>query len=307
MKAKKPFKKRFIRLLIIFGILFFVMLGLRLLYGYKYSELRVQQSGDQEVFSSFGDVKKNYASEKMELKEMSVKMPSPSQSEGSIEMPNEAKYEKTATLRSKTSQFEKDETNTRSQISRFKAVIQYEKKTGNKGNRELRLLIGVTPERFDFLYTALQKIGQIKSNEVVKVDKTNDYRKLMAEKASYERILNSLNELKSKNGNIQEYISLHDKIFEIESQMQDIGVRLGDFNTEDQFCTIKLSLLEGIKEKTTNSFWIRLKVAFEWTAIYYLLLLLAFAAISLTAFLIIVSSDKIVDMREKMMARRKQK
>jgi hypothetical protein len=306
MKSQKPFKKRFWKLVFLLAALFFVMLGLRILYGYMYSEIRNTKTDEQEVFSSFGEVKKNYASEKSSYSKES-KADYVEQNQGkSDESSSEAKYEKTATLKSKTTQFDKDEASIRKVVKEFKAAIQYEKKSGNKGNRELRLLIGVTPELFDSCYVAVQKIGSIKFNEVVKVDKTNDYRTLMAQKESYEKILASLNELKTKSGEIKDYISLHDKILEIETSMQNIGVKLGDYKSEEQFCTIKFSLLEGTAEIKTDSFWLRLQIALKWTMIYYTLLICSMAGIALAAYLMLLIIDKVTVLKERWMPRNKQ-
>lgn len=79
---------------------------------------------------------------------------------------------------------------------------------GNKGNRELHLSIGVNPKKFDSFYEALQKNGNIQATEVTKTDKTNKYKELNAQKASLEKTLVSLNELKSKGGSIENYITL---------------------------------------------------------------------------------------------------
>lgn len=288
-------KKRFRKAIIVLAALFVVLFSLRLLYGYLYSDLKPGNSNSSESFSDFGDVKKNYASEKYESK----KEPDPSGESIPNDAVSDAKYEKTATLKTKTSDFESDEKKIRTQITNFKGIIQYEKKSGNKGNREIKLLIGVAPEKFDSLYTSLLKIGQIRFNEVVKVDKTNDYRRLMAEKESFEKILKSLNELKSKSGTITDYIGLHDKILEIENNMQDIGVRLGDFKSEEQFCTIKLSILEGVQNKISNTFWIRFKIAFEWTLIYYCLFVCSLAGILIAAWFLALVTEKIVSIKGK--------
>nr|GFD12335.1 hypothetical protein [Tanacetum cinerariifolium] len=100
--------------------------------------------------------------------------------------------------------------------------------------------------------------------EITKVDKTNEYRQLNAKKVSIEKTLASLNELKSKGGQISDFVSLNDKILEIEEKLQELGVELGNFDAENEFCTVKFSLYEGATEKSI-SFIHRLKVALEWT------------------------------------------
>lgn len=283
-------------------IMFVLMLALRLLYGYLFSELKTP-TPENEVFSQFEDSRKNYATEKSS-KEYESKDISTDNADFKVEEQRALEpqniYDKTATIKSKSNQFDKDEASLRSEVENAGAVIQYEKKTGNKSERELRMLIGVVPERFDSFYVAIQKIGSIRFNEVVKVDKTKEYRTLLAEKQSYERILASLNELKSKSGNIEEYISLHDKILEIEQNLQSIGVNLGDFNSEEQFCTVRFSLLEGTAvKKTGNQFWLRLTIALRWTVQYYAIVVCTLAGIAFFAFFLLLLIDKIVDLTKK--------
>jgi uncharacterized protein YfcZ (UPF0381/DUF406 family) len=100
----------------------------------------------------------------------------------------------------------------------------------------------------------------IRSTEITKIDKTNEYRQLNAKKASLEKTLASLQELKSKTGVIDDFISLNYKILEIETQMQELGVELGNFDAENEFCTIKFSLYEGAAAKSLN-FIERFKIA----------------------------------------------
>lgn len=72
------------------------------------------------------------------------------------------KYEKTASIKTKTSEFEKDEKLVKVKSKSFNAVIQYEQNLGQTGNRQIHLLIGVNPNLFDSLYNELKKIGVLK-------------------------------------------------------------------------------------------------------------------------------------------------
>ena len=110
------------------------------------------------------------------------------------------KFEKTASIKSKSSEFEADEKDIKEKTKAYNAVIQYEQNLGQKGNRQIHLLIGVNPEKFDAFYVDIQKIGVIKATEITKVDKTNEYRQLNAKKMSIAKTLQSLNDLKSKGG-----------------------------------------------------------------------------------------------------------
>jgi hypothetical protein len=132
----------------------------------------------------------------------------------------------------------------------------------------------------------------VRSTEITKTDKTNEYRKLNAKKASLDKTLASLNELKSRSGAIADYIALHDKILEIETQLQELGVELGDFDSENEFCTVKFSLYEGATEKKMP-FTKRLKISIEWTIKYYAVVVFTFLMLSITLFIFIFIIDKL--------------
>ncbi len=156
----------------------------------------------------------------------------------------------------------------------------------------MHLLIGINPARFDSFHTTIQHIGTIKSTTIIKIDKTNEYRTLNAKKASLEKTLLSLNELKSRNGQIGDYVSLHDKILAIETQMQELGVELGNFDTENEFCTVKFSLYEGATEKGISLFS-RIKTALEWTIRYYAMLVFALSVVLVSIFVLLLIAEKL--------------
>ncbi len=282
------FKTKFGRGLGIFIGLFFLLFFLRLAYGYYEVDTNFANDFSQDFFSSKGDLRKNYASEKFY-----EKAPLP---QGDIQQKvsyaNQQKYEKTASIKSKTANFEEDEKQIRQLSKGLQAIIQYEQNMGNKGSKELHLLVGVNPEKFDEAYSQIQKIGVIKATEITKVDKTNEYRNLNAQKASLEKTLQSLNELKSKGGQIADFVSLHDKILEIETQLQTLGVELGNFDTENEFCSIKFSLYEGITEKKI-SLAHRIKVALEWTIQYFALLVFIFLCMAVCTFVLLLVIEKL--------------
>ncbi len=281
---KHTFKQRFWKYGKWFGGLFFVMLIFRLMYGYVSTELTFGDDDySRDFFSSVDNLRKNYASEKKFQKQDVGQQASFASSQ---------KYEKTATVKSKSSHFEKDVKNIKITTGNFEGIIQYEQNTGNKGNQEIHLLIGISPEKFDSFYLKIREFGDIKSKEVTKIDKTNEYRQLNAKKASLEKNLISLNDLKSRGGTINEHIALNNKILEIESQMQELGVELGNFDSENEFCTIKFSLYEGAAERKI-SFLRRLVVALEWTIEYYAILIFSFLCMALSIFILLLIIDKL--------------
>ncbi len=278
------FKRIFRWLLALFGLMFL----LRLAYGYAYPGIASDnQVFNAEWFSSGGGsgMRKNYASEKFKapVQQQAPAQPQPS---GASQ-----KYEKIATLQSKTTRFEQDEQETRRKIKAYEAVIQYEQNTGNAGNRSLQLMIGVRPDQLDSFYHDLQKIGRILSRQITKTDKTNEFLQLNAKRVSLEKTRTSLIDLKSRGGQIDDYIGLENRILEIEGELQGLGVQLGNYDVENEFCTVRFSLLEGSEHKI--AFATRLKVALEWTIKYYTVLLIGLAFAALLAFVVMLILEKL--------------
>jgi hypothetical protein len=285
-----PFKTKIRKITIVFLIAFLLLFILRIIYGYtsKFSD------NEPEYISSFFDgfesSRKNYASDKYKYEKTS------SVTTQNLDVPKllvsvDQKFEKTATVKSKTDHFTADEKKIKSSIVEYKGIIQYEQNTGAEGSRALQLSIGIQPEKFDSFYVVVKSIGNVKSMEITKVDKTNEYRDLNAKKISLEKIRNSLIDLKKQSGKIDEFIGLENRILEIEEQLQTLGVQLGDYDEENEFCTVRFSLIEG--KITPTSFLHRLKVAFEWTINYYLKFILILCLIIATAFFILLVFEKL--------------
>jgi hypothetical protein len=290
-----PFKTRFWRLGRWFAALFGLMLAFRLLYGYLEPGSGPSDYFGGDFFSNLGSLRKNYASEKFAGK-------GGGDAQAQANQAVNQKFEKTALVRAKTSEFAEDEKHIRAKVKAYSAVVQYEQDLGQKGNRQLHLVIGVRPSAFDSFYVELQKIGTVLESQVTKVDKTNEYRQLNAQKTSLEKTLLSLNELKAKGGQIADYVALNDKILEIEGRLQELGVELGNFDTENEFCTARFSLYEGATVRSI-SFAHRLKVALEWTIKYYALLVFTLLGLALAMFVLLFLADKwkvMVAVREKL-------
>ena len=277
---QKTFRQRLRRLILLLLGLFVLLFVFRLIYGYTLTIS--DSSGGISFFDGLSDVKRNYASKE-------YKMKSESTSQGPMRV--DQKYEKIAEVNTKSAKFEEEERMLRQNIERNNALIQFEQKKGNEGSRQLHLLIGVPPERFDTLYHSLIQIGSVQFKQITKKDKTNEYKELNAKKASLEKNLASLTELKTKGGKIEEYINLENRILDIEQQLQDLGVNLGDFDEENEFCTVRFSLLEGKVRKISLAH--RIKVALEWTIWTYLQIMAALFFMSLFAFLFLLIVDKL--------------
>ncbi|MGX5818718.1 DUF4349 domain-containing protein [Chitinophaga lutea] len=260
-----------------FLLYFLLLTGGRLLYGY----LSPNTSAAQNMVLFDGvSIRKNYASE--EKIAMSAAVPSQT----------EQKYEKTATMSIRSNRFMADDGLVRRETSRFGGLIQYENAFGLPGRRELHLVIGVNPAMFDSFYLAMQRIGSVQSMSVTKDDKTNEYRQLNATRASLEKTLASLQELKSKSGAIADFIALHDKIIEIESKLQDLGVELGNFSEANALCTVRLSLYEG-KTQAQVSFFRRLATATLWAGEFFLYSMIGITLVLVSALLLLLIADKL--------------
>lgn len=260
--------------------------------GYSYSE-KTYHDDEESFFDAFDNSsfnRKNYASDNYKFKNTKAEIPSVQQ--GPSELSVSQKYEKIANLGAKSEKYDETEKQVRNQIRNFNCVIQYEQKAGNKGNRNLSLMLGVKPEKFDSLYEKLKQFGNIKHAEITKIDKTNEFKALNARKQSLEKTKNALIALKNQNGKIDEFISLEERILSIEDTLQFLGVSLGDFDLENEFCTIKYSLSEG-KPKVSMSFMHRVKVALEWSIQYYFFFMLVLVLIFVASFVFFFLVEKL--------------
>ena len=277
---KQTFKKRLRKVIFWLLIIFLILFIFRLIYGY--TKTFDNTPNQTQFFESISNTKRNYAS-----KQYKVKSNTTNQSPVKVDQ----KYEKIAEINTKSSEFDKEEKQSRNEINKFNALIQFEQKSGNKGYRKLNLVIGVPPENFDSLYNQLIKIGTVQAKQITKKDKTNEYKELNAKKSSLEKIRTSLIDLKSKGGKIEEYMDLENRILEIEQQLQGLGVSLGDFDDENEFCTVQFSLLEGKEIKI--GLMQRIKVALEWTVIIYLRIMATLFFLTLFAYLLLLGIEKL--------------
>jgi len=186
------------------------------------------------------------------------------------------KYEKVGALVTQTQRFTEDEKQARALILQYKALIQSEQRSGLPGNQNLQLGIGVIPEKFDEMVRDCRAIGKTLSLQINKTDKTNEYKDLQAKKTSLVETRAALSALKTRSGKIEELMELENRILQIDEQVQGLGVRLGEYDAENEFCTVKLTLSETGKVSGIPLLQ-RLKVSLEWTvSIYAGLMAIAF-------------------------------
>jgi hypothetical protein len=253
---------------------FLCLFGFRLIYGYVVTPQSAPEAQTAALADARGEpAKNNYASEKMQV------------ARGADKISVDQKYEKVGSLASKTDAFDEDEKKARDQVANHHALIQFEQNSGLRGHRRLNLIIGVPPEKFESLVGAMREIGRIATIHIDKADKTNEYKELNAKRVSLEKTRDSLSSLKGKTGQIEEYINLENRILEIEEEIQSTGVKLGEYDQENEFCTVRFGLEEGRGAPSGVPLIQRVKVALEWAIAIYMRLLAILAAAAALTFL----------------------
>jgi Domain of unknown function (DUF4349) len=277
---KARLKTVFLRLLAGFALFFLF----RLTYGYYTTRENVGVMSFQEEGQN---LRRNYASYKFSKKaDFSPNQPPPPPSSGE----QSQKYERVANVRSHTSRFSEDERGIKDKIRDFKGIVQHEKNQGNEGSRNLFLQIGIAPALFDSFYVIAQQFGIVVYKEATKTDMTSEFLQLNAKRASLEKTRAALLELKNRGGAIDEFVSLENNLLEIEKQLQELGVELGAYDEENEFCTVRFFLAEG-KEQRIGLIQ-RVKVALEWTIEYYALFMLGLLFALAVAWLFLVVVEK---------------
>ena len=85
-------------------------------------------------------------------------------------------------------------------------------------------------------------------------------------------------------GSVDERLKVQAKLTEVEDKLQDLGVSLGDFNAENEFCTVKLTLAES-GSPLRPSLLSRAFHAFTWALEYFLFLAFGFVLLALALWL----------------------
>lgn len=259
-------KNIYIKGLIVFAFIFIALFVFRLAYGYvvipsnasdRLSDYSISQNSRLQV-------KKNYASYKQKIQLGHIRE--------SAFRTVEQKYEKISTIISQARDFVQDNKKVRAIIKDNDSLIQSERSTGSIGRRRLELSIGVPPDKFDYITEQIKQIGDLKDIQINKTDKTNEYRELKAKQDSLIKTKGSLVLLKKRSASVRELIELENRILEVEQKLQDLGVSLGNYDEENEFCTIQFTLKE-VKAASIPLLH-RIMVAFAWAVKYYLAILM---------------------------------
>ena len=182
------------------------------------------------------------------------------------------KYEKTASLSTNTTSFSDDERKLRQIITGNEAVIQSENMRGIEGSQVLAMGIGVKPDNFESLVAQIKGIGEVTSFMIDKVDRTEEYLRLLAEQATLEKTRDSYIQIRDTGSGMQDLIKIESLILDVERELQNLGVNMGVFSTEYSFCTINLTLREqsGISAISLRFVLSCVGDAFSWTALLFL-------------------------------------
>jgi hypothetical protein len=194
------------------------------------------------------------------------------------------KYEKVATIGQSTSNFDGDRAKVDALIAVSGGLTQYELQQGLAGLRTLYLTIGIPPQKFDLFVEEVRKIARNTQLVIVKTDKTNEYRQLRARRETLEKTRKALIEMAASGGSIDERLKVQAQLTQVEDKLQDLGVALGDFNAENEFCTVKLTLAE-IALKKGPSLSRRAFHAAVWATEYFVFLAAGLLMITLAIWL----------------------
>jgi hypothetical protein len=205
----------------------------------------------------------------------------------------EQKYEKIADMSATSSDFDKDEEKIRNIVGEFNALIQLENKSGLEPSRSLRMTIGVLPDLFEDFVDTVSGVGHLVLLNIEKIDKTSEYLEINAKLKSLESLRDSLVQLKRRPGSIEEMISLENRIFEVERQIQEFKGALTDFSPEREFCTVRLSLRETVIVKDPGKFLRVIKASLVWA-------LRIFGIAMVIAFFVLLSALIVVKILEKL-------
>ncbi len=195
------------------------------------------------------------------------------------------KYEKVATLTKLTDDYEADRKRIDSLVTAHAGIVQIESATGLVGQRMRFLGIGVPPDRFDAFIAAVTAVGKSARVEIVKIDRTNEYLQLRAKRATLEKAVAGIEAIKATTGgSVNERLNAQNKQTEIEQRLQELAVSMGEFDAQNELCTVKLTLRE--MRATTPAAWSgRIADALVWTSIRYALLGAGFLCLVIGAWL----------------------
>jgi hypothetical protein len=189
--------------------------------------------------------------------------------------------EETATVSATTAEFDKDKEKLFALTKEFKGKIMYERSEGLSPNRSLNITFTVNEKLFGDSLKNVADIAKIRGKVVTRTDRTAEFRALAAKKQSSQKYLESLSNLRKVSAEkLEDLITLEGKIQEVQREIENLAIQLGDFTQEEPLSNISYSLLErrGI---TAYSLDRRLLDAVLWSVFTYSYLIGAIVVIVL--------------------------
>lgn len=154
--------------------------------------------------------------------------------------------EKIARLGTSTTSFDRDQSAIRSALESHQAVVFNETNGGIAPSRRFSLEIGVHPDKFDALVEELRRVARLESVSVQQRDRTGEFRRLHAQRQSLKKHLEAVQKLRGAvNPSIDDQLKLEQKVQDIEKELQNIGVQLGDFVGKDSYYHVYVTLSEA--------------------------------------------------------------
>lgn len=244
------------RAALVAALVFLVLFGFRIGFGPLASG---HEAGGGRAQQSIQVARKNYATAKL------------SAGHAGPHAGDSQKYEKVATLTELTDNYEADLKRIDSLVAAHGGIVQLESATGLAGRRTRYLGIGVPPDRFDAFVAAAAAVGKSAQVDILKIDRTNEYLQLRAKRTTLEKALAGLEAITAAGGSIDERIRAQVKQTEIEQRIQELAVSLGEFDAQNELCTVKLTLRE-VLAAAPRAWRGRITEALVWTSIRYALL-----------------------------------
>jgi hypothetical protein len=154
-------------------------------------------------------------------------------------------FEKNAHLSLRSTTFSSDEELVRQAISAQQAMIFSETASGIAPDRSLALGIRVHPDRYDALLHDLSQVGQLGSITAQLRDRTDEFRRLHAQRQSLRTHQDAILKLRGSGKlSVEEALKLEQKLLEIDKENQSIGVHLGELLDREPSYNLFLTLKE---------------------------------------------------------------
>jgi hypothetical protein len=246
---------------------FVLLFGLRLGYGYLATPRPSAPASSGATSGGNGGFefeKKNYASVSV------TRQPSAGPA-------IDQKYEQVGDVRVRSVDFPTARQAVDAAIAAHAGVVQFERRTGLAGRRNVDLAIGVAPDHFEPLIDALGAVGVIELLTVDKHDRTSAFRELAARRDALLETRAAVVALKERATTIEQQLEIEDRLQDTLGELRTVALALGVFDDANAFCTVKFSLREvtptAAPRVASIPWWQRAKVALEWTVPLYLPLL----------------------------------